>query len=232
MGANIPRGWLEGAGLALAVCGLAAGVVIAIRAGTRSRALLALAGVAFTMPFALALLGIEDRFYDRNLLFLLPLVAALAAPALIRLRGVPLAGYLALAVLTSVWVATNWRYEQVDWRTASARMRSVDRSAAAVVVPRSPLSLVVASSYLGAPAKATTTFARRAWIVVEPYRAAHRRALGPAPLPNTIDAVISGFRTTRTIFVHGFRLVLVSASASTPINPVRSPGTAVFGPPL
>ncbi|MFL5829176.1 MAG: glycosyltransferase family 39 protein [Solirubrobacteraceae bacterium] len=232
MGANIPRTWLEGAGLALAISGLAAGVVIAIRSGSRSRWLLALLAIAFALPFALAVLRIEDRFYDRNVLFLLPLVAALAAPGLMRLRGVPLAAYLALAVVTSVWVATNWRYEQADWRTAVERMKAVDRSAAAVVVPRSQLSLVVASSYLGGPAKVTTTVARRAWIVVEPYRAAHRRALGPAPLPSTIDAVTAGFRTMRTIFVHGFRLVLVTAIRPTPINPARARGTAVFGPPL
>lgn len=232
MGANVPRAWLEGAGLALAFGALVAGLVIAIRSGGRSRSLLALAAFGFVVPLALAVLHIEDRFYDRNLLFLLPLVAALAAPALLRLRSVPLAAYVAVSLITSVWIATNWRYEQVDWRTAVARMEKLDRAAAAVVVPQSQFSLVAAGNYLGEPAKTTPTLVTQAWIVVEPYRAAHDRALGPAPLPSAISAVLPGFKITRSVIVHGFRLVLVTASRPTVIDPANDPGTAVFGPPL
>lgn len=232
MGANVPRTWLEGAGLALAFAGLVVGLVIATRSGNRSRSLLMLAGFGFVVPLALAVLRIEDRFYDRNLLFLLPLVAALAAPALIRLRGVPLAVYVALALITSVWVATNWRYEQADWRTAVASMKKVDGAAAAVVVPQSSFSLVPAGNYFGEPAKTTPTPASGAWIVVEPYRAAHHRALGPAPLPSAINAVLPGFKTARSMIVHGFRLVLLTATRPAVIDPAKDPGTAVFGPPL
>jgi len=232
MGASVPRTWLEAAGLALACGALVAGLVIAVRSGSRSRSLLALVSFGFVVPLVLAVLHIEDRFFDRNLLFLLPLVVALAAPALIRLRSGPLVAYAALALVASVWVATNWRYEQVDWRTAVARMKKVDRAAAAVVIPQSQFSLVAASNYLGEPAKTTPIRASRAWIVVEPYRAAHHRALGPAPLPSTISAVLPGFKTERSMIVHGFRLVLVTASRRTPIKPAQAPGTAVFGPPL
>lgn len=97
-------------------------MLLALRSNSRgARALLALATITVGAPLLLALLGIEDRFYARNVILVTPLAATLAAPLMLRLRAVPLAAYLALALLTSVWVATNWRYEQVDWRDALAR---------------------------------------------------------------------------------------------------------------
>lgn len=176
----------------------------------------------------IAVLGIEERFYDRNLVFVLPLVAALAAPALLRLRAVPLALYLALAVLASVWVAGNWRYEQADWRDALARTQAIDPGAAVIAV--TPVSEPVAQTYLRRGSTATTFPARRAWVVVEPYRAAHQRALGPAPVPGVITAGLSGFTPQRSLIVDGFRLILMGARSPSPIVPAKLPGAAVFGP--
>jgi hypothetical protein len=69
---------------------------------------------ALGVPLALAVLGVEDRVYARNLVAALPLCAGLAAPALLRARALPLALYLALCLLASVWVASSWRFEQAD----------------------------------------------------------------------------------------------------------------------
>ncbi|HEY6397800.1 MAG TPA: glycosyltransferase family 39 protein [Solirubrobacteraceae bacterium] len=233
MGANVPRTWLEAAGLALALAAFAVGAVAAVRSGTRSRSLVALVAFGFAVPLAVAVLGIEDRFYDRNLLFLLPLLAALAAPALLRLGAAPLAVYLALAVLTSVWVSSNWRYEQADWHAAAERTKALAPAAAVITVgSTSQFSVAVAGTYVGRPATATPVFAHQGWIVVEPYRAPHHRALGPAPVPYAIIASLPGFRIERSLIVHGFRLILLTATKPTPIVPAKLPGAAVFpGPP-
>ena len=229
MGANVPRTWLEAAGLAVASVALASGVVLAARSESRSRTLLALAGLAFVVPLAVAALGIEDRFYARNLVFVVPLVAALAAPALLRLRGVPLALYLALAALTSLWLATNWRYEQTDWRGALARTRAIDPTAGTIAVTQ--FGEPVAQTYLGRAPTTTSVLARRAWVVIEPYRATHHRALGPAPVPTAISTGLPGFRPLEELIVHGFRLILIGTGRPLPIVPDKLPGTAVFAPP-
>ena len=54
-----------------------------------ARALLALALVGLLVPLALAATGLYDRFNVRNVLYLWPLLAALAAPALLRMRAAP-----------------------------------------------------------------------------------------------------------------------------------------------
>jgi 4-amino-4-deoxy-L-arabinose transferase-like glycosyltransferase len=231
MGANVPRTWLEAAGLTIAIAGIGAGAVLALRAGPRSRNLLALAIVALGVPLVLAVVGVSDRIYDRNLLFVLPLLAALAAPALLRLRAVPLAAYLVLCAVTSVWVATNWRYEQVDWPTAVARMKALAPGADILVVPQSRWSLVPAQAYIGKGPSTLPVRTRQAWIVVEPYRAAHHRDLGPAPLPTPLAAALAGFATTRSTTVHGFRLILVSSGKARLLDPRQLTGAAVFPPP-
>ena len=228
MGANVPRTWLEAAGLTVAVAGLGVGVVLALRSGSRSRRLLALTAIAFGAPLAIAVLRIEDRFYDRNLVFVLPLVAALAAPALLRLRAVPLAAYLVLATLASVWVAGNWRYEQADWRDALARTQAIDPGAAVIVVPAE--SEPVVETYLRRAPASTAMLARGAWVVVAPYRGAHQRALGPAPVPSVIATGLPGFSARRSLIVDGFRLILLGVRGPSPIVPAKLPGTAAFAP--
>ncbi len=130
MGPNVPRTWLEAAGLAIFCLALAVGVVHACGPDRGRRALLALAVLAFGTPLLLSALGIEDRFYVRNVIAVAPLAAALAAPALLRPHAVPLALYLALATATSIWVASDWRYEQVDWKGALARAQAIEHRAA------------------------------------------------------------------------------------------------------
>jgi 4-amino-4-deoxy-L-arabinose transferase-like glycosyltransferase len=222
MGPNVPRTWLEAAGLALFCPAVGAGIVMAVRAGRGPRSLLALAAIAFAAPLLPAVLGIEDRFYARNMIALAPIAAALAAPAMLRVRAAPLAVYLALATVTSIWVATDWRYEQVDWRGALARAEALDRTAAVVATTRE--SAPVVETYLArGPAPPSGVLTRRAWIIVEPVRAAGNRALGPAPIPHLL-----GFTTLRTLRLHAFTLVLVAASRPTRITPGEIVGSTIF----
>ncbi len=221
MGANVPRAWLEGLGLAvLGIC-VIVGVVLALR-GRRPglRVMLVIAAVILGVPLLLAVLKIEDRFYTRNVIVAVPLVAALAAPVMLRLRAAPLALYLVLATVASVWVATNWRYEQADWKAAIARAESIDRGAPVFAVTQ--LGIPVVQVYLMRPPVSSAGIAtRRAWIIVEPIRAAGHRDLGPAPVPN-----LPGFATIRTLQVQGFMLAFVGAA--TPTHVAAIPGASLF----
>jgi hypothetical protein len=278
MGANVPRTWLEAAGLAIFCIAVAAGTWLALRPSAAQeprasqpsasrephvsqlsaeqdprtaqpsasrephvsqpsaeqdppappsnarqgpRALLALAVIAFGTPLLLSALKIEDRFYARNVIVALPLVAALAAPALLRLRAAPLALYLALATLASVWVATNWRYEQVDWHSAIARAEALEPHAP--VIAMTELSAPVAQVYLARRPASAAIATQSVWMIVEPLRSAGERALTPVPIP-----ALSGFTPQRTLQVHGFQLVLLDAAKPTPIAPGEVPEGTVF----
>jgi len=222
MGPNVPRSWLEAAGVLLACVALLAGAWLAWRARGASRALLALVATVIAAPLAVAALGITDRFYARNLIVAVPLLAALAAPALLRVRAAPLALYLALATLASVWVATDWRYEQADWRSAIARAEAIDPSAPVVAVTKTATPVVQA--YLARPPIATGGLsAREAWEIVEPLRPAGRRALTPAPAP-----ALPGFVAARALELRGFRLILELAPHTTPLAPAAGTGASVF----
>lgn|GEM_PF-1426376 len=227
MGPNVPRTWLEAAGLVLACAAVAVGSVVAVRGRRGSHVLLTLLAAAFLVPLMLGALSIEDRFYSRNVVAALPLVAALAAPALLRLRAVPLAGYVVLATLSSVWVATDWRYEQTDWRGALQRAAAIDRNAAVVAVTK--YSGNVAGTYWGEPAAHHAVLIRDAWIVVEPLRPPGHRDLRPAGIPPTVAGALRGFSPTRLQTVHAFRLILVTSHRPRMIDPRRlAPLAEVF----
>jgi hypothetical protein len=152
----------------------------------------------------MAALGIEDRFYARNVTALLPFAAALA-----------------VAAVTSVWVATDLRYEQVDCRNALARSQAIDRRATVIAVTRIDGSVV--ETYLARRPISSDLLAREAWIIVEPMRAAGQSFLSPAPAPE-----LPGFTTLHTFFVEGFRLVLVGAGQPTRIAPAEVTDASVF----
>jgi mannosyltransferase len=227
MGANVPRAWLEAAGLALAALGLALGAAIAL-GGRQTRVVLALAVIALAAPLALAVLGIEDRFYARNVVVVLPLCAALAAPVLLRARAAPLACYLVLCAVTALWVATNWRYEQLDWRTAIARIESADPAAPVLVTD--PLYAPVVRTYLGR-GSVTSVNAGAVWVAVEPARGPHERALSPQAVPAAVAASLAGLRPVRELEIHGFRLLLERAPAPVEIKAASMPGTVLFPAP-
>jgi 4-amino-4-deoxy-L-arabinose transferase-like glycosyltransferase len=225
MGANVPRAWLEVAGIAVLALGAGVGGFVAVRGRRETRVLVLLAGLAFGVPLALAAVGVEDRFYARNVLAALPLLAAVAGVGLLRARGAPLALYLVLSVATAVWVTTNWRYEQIDWRTALARTEALDPAAA--VIGTDPGNAVVMRTYLGRQPVASVR-AGAVWVAVEPARGAGQRALGPVPVPPAVLASVAGFRPVRELEVHGFRLVLERAGAPREIVAAGLPGAVLF----
>jgi 4-amino-4-deoxy-L-arabinose transferase-like glycosyltransferase len=220
LGPNVPRTWLEVAGLVLWCPAVAIAVVRALRSDDGPRVLLALAVAAVGIPLLAAVVKVEDRFYVRNVIAAAPLAAAMAAGPMLRLRSVPLVLYVALATVTSLWVATNWRYEQTDWRDALARVEAIDPKAPVLAVTAS--SAPVVRTYLdraAAPPGGIVT--RRAWIVVEPVRMAHDRGLVPAPVPTT-----PGFAVRRSLQAHAFGLELLTAATPTRLPPLN--GATLF----
>jgi hypothetical protein len=227
-GVNVPRTWLETALLALALGGLALGVVLTTRRArgdAGARALLTLAAVGLLVPLALAATGLYDRFNVRNVLYLWPLAAALAAPALLRARALPLAALLALGVATSLWTQTGWRYANADWRTAIERVE--DRDPGAPVVAITPLGTPVAALYLDRSPAATAQRSQRVWLVVEPARAAGHRDLQPVDTPLVVQ-LLAAFPIHRETRVHGFRMIELTASAPVALDPAQLPGATLF----
>ena len=237
-GPNVPRTWLEALALAVVLGGLAAGGVSTARtalgraAGAGrdraaptprdgARALLAIAAVALLVPLALAASGLYDRLNVRNVLFLWPLAAALAAPALLRLRALPLAAALALGIGTTLWVQADWRYEHADWRGALRRVEALDPARPVLAV--TPLGAPVVAHYLDRAPATTPLTARRAWLVVEPARTPGHRDLRPVAAPAVPGFAAAGERT-----LHGFRLIALTAAHAVAIDPARLAGAVAF----
>ena len=191
-----------------------------------ARALLALAAIGLLVPLALAATGVYDRFNVRNVLYLWPLFAALAASALLRLRKAPLAALLALGLATSLWTQADWRYGNTDWRTAIER---VTPRAGGPVVAITPLGTPVAAHYLGRTPATAPLATRRAWVVVEPARSAGHRELGPVD-PPLVAQLLAAFPAHRETRVHGFRLIELRAPEPVALDPARLPGAALFPP--
>jgi Dolichyl-phosphate-mannose-protein mannosyltransferase len=200
-------------------------VIPALEPADGARALLAIALVALLVPLALAATGLYDRFNLRNVLFLAPLAAALAAPALLRARGAPLAAYLALCVLTALWVQTDWRYENADWRGAIRRVESTAPGLPVIAV--TPLGEPVAALYLHREQASAPLATRRAWLVVEPARGPGHRDLVPQDPPQAA-ALLAAFPSHREQRLHGFRLIELSAPRPFALDPAQLSGAALF----
>jgi 4-amino-4-deoxy-L-arabinose transferase-like glycosyltransferase len=192
-----------------------------------ARALLALAAISLLVPLALAATGVYDRFNVRNVLYLWPLLAALAAPALLRLRAVPLAALLALGIATSLWTQTDWRYQNTDWRTVAERIGTPAERDAIVAV--TTLGEPVAALYLDRTPFSTPVGAHRAWLVVEPTRSAGHRDLRPAD-PPVVAQLLAAFPRHEETLVHGFRVIELSAPADVTLDPAQLPGATVLPP--
>lgn len=241
MGANVPATWLEAAGLALFAVGVAVGAVLAGRAALASpdpprdgaRALLAVLLIGLLVPLALSLLDLYDRFSIRNVLYLLPLVAALAALGLTRLRAAPLAVYLLVCVTAVVWVRSDWRYQRTDWRAAIELVRAQERAdGAAPVVVESPLGQPVAALYLGRTVDMTGALpaSDRVTLVVEPHRGSGERGL--APVPSAAEQALAPlFPERRERRVHGFRVIELRAGQPAALDPARLGGGVLYPPP-
>lgn len=225
MGANVPRTWLEAAGLAVLGLTVLAGAALSLR-HRGGRIVLSLALITVGVPLVLGLTGIEDRFYVRNVIVAVPLLGAVAAPAFVRLRYAPLGLYLLLAVLTSIWVATNWRYEQTDWRAAIAHAGAIDTGVP--VITSGFDSTRVAGTYLQRTPTSATIRSSRAVLIVQPSRGPGDRALVPAPIPPALVTALGGFTQSRTLLVQGFRVIVLQAPRPVAIVPGSLGGAAVF----
>jgi 4-amino-4-deoxy-L-arabinose transferase-like glycosyltransferase len=193
-----------------------------------ARALLALVAVGLLVPLALAATGLYDRFNLRNVLYLWPLLAALAAPALLRLRAAPLAALLALGVATSLWTQLDWRYGNPDWRTAIERIAGrIERDDQVIAV--TPLGAPVAGHYLDRVAFTSPVATRRAWLIVEPARGNGHRDLRPDD-PPVVAQLLAAFPGHREQRVHGFRLIELTAPTPVSLDSSGLPGATLFPP--
>ena len=240
-GQNVPRTWLEAATLAVALTALAAGALLVSRRalaapGDRSplqgvshadgaRALLGLVVVSLFVPLVLGATELYDRFNVRNVLFAWPLVAAIAAPALLRLRALPLAALLALGLASSLWGDAAWPYQNTDWRSAIAAIQAHTPAQPVIAVGR--LGIPVAALYLHRPPVAEPLATRRAVLVVEPARSPGHRELAPID-PPLVGQLLARFPQHAEQRVHAFRVIELSAPAPVVLDPAKLPDAALF----
>ena len=223
MGPNVPRAWLEVIGLALAAAAVAGGL-LAARRSAPLRATALLAAVAIGLPLFLSVTDIEDRLLARNLLIAWPALAALAAVGLLRLRGVPLALYLAVGVAAIVWVEGDWRYQNPDWRGAARAAEHAPGTEPAAAFPA--LDAPVAAVYLGRHEVRGPVLADRILVAVEPARIG-RRELAPV---RSGPRLPPGFTAAWANTYRGFRLLELRAGARQAVSRAEL-GRDVLGDP-
>jgi uncharacterized membrane protein len=235
MGTNVPTAWLEGAGIAIVVVA-ATFAAVATRRERSSRVLGSLAIVAAGLPILSALTGIDDHLLARNLLGVWICVAPFAAYGLVRLRGVPLLAYSVICVVAVIAVQSDWRYQaSTDWRGASAHLVADARGEPVAVEPG--LELAVAGLYMHRGALGAPLNTSDLWVMVQPERGAHERALAPVANPPLTQLFGSQFHAVGEIDYHGFRLIHLHADTPTLVRPAppdngnpQAPLTYVLAP--
>ena len=210
--------------MALAAGGVAAGIHAA-RRSARLRAPVALGAIAIGLPLILSLTDIADRLLARNALVAWPFVAALAAVGLVRLRGVPLALYIALGVATVLWVEGDWRYQNPDWRGAARSLPATAEAPPVAVFPA--LDAPVAARYLARPVVVPSIVTDRLWLAIEPARIGRRdlTAVGA-----TTPGFPPGFTSAGERSHRGFRLIELRAPAPATVRAMRSAATCSAPP--
>jgi hypothetical protein len=204
-GPNPPSRVLEALAVALAAGGLVAGVYLARR--RRGVALLGVVGAgAVATPLVLALLGLDDHFFMRNLLVAWAALAAVSALGLTRARALPLGALLAVFLALTVWTHADWRHHNADWEAAVETLGPEADSVPVVVLPG--LNHVVPNAYLKRNVFAGPFEAQALWVVVEPGRAGRPDL---EELPDLPRAVPAGFRPTETRTRRGFRMIRYEA---------------------
>lgn len=217
MGANVPSGGLEAAGILIALAGVGVGALTAWRRRDAGPATLAaVAIVAVGVPVGLAVLGIDDHLLMRNVLAGWICVAGVAAVGLTRGRGAPLVAFLAIGVATVAWIQSDWRYQAADWRGAAARVAARATGDPVAVLPG--LQVVVAARYLRGPVLATPVGTSEVWAMIEPRRTG-RRELEPTPGGIPPGLVDPRFRVVSERRYRGFRLVALTAAPPGAVNP-------------
>ncbi|HEX8646965.1 MAG TPA: glycosyltransferase family 39 protein [Thermoleophilaceae bacterium] len=233
-GPNPPSLALEVVAVALAAGGIALGGWLALRRAAGARevalpeaaaspeaaapptpALLAIvAAAAVVAPLALAVSGVDDHFFMRNLLVAWVAFAGVAALGLTRLRAIPLG--LALAAGLALVVATHadWRHQNADWEGALAKLGPSLEGRPVVVLPG--FDAPVANTYLDRKVVTHPLPAQSAWVIVEPGREGRSDLSEQSGYPR---AAPPGFRPTVTRTHRGFRMILIEAGAPATLDP-------------
>jgi hypothetical protein len=212
-GPNPPSRVLEVLAVLLAAGGVAAGAYLARR--ERGVALLGVVGAAaVTTPLLLALLGIDDHFFMRNLLVAWACLAAVAALGLTQARAVPLAAALAVGVALTVWTHADWRHKNADWEGALSALGPRIEGVPLVVLPG--IDHIAANAYLHRQAVTAPVIAQRMWVIVEPGR---RDRPDLEELPDFPRNLPPAFRPVQTITHRGFRMTFYDAGGPVVLNP-------------
>ncbi len=221
MGTNVPHAWLEGAGIAITGAALAVAAARSRRRrSTKVFGLLVLVGAG--LPTLAALSGLADYLLARNMIGVWICLAPLVAYGLTRWRGVLLVLYSGLCLVAVLLVQTDWRYQgSADWRGASLRVGARVRGKPIGVLPSMDAS--IAAFYLGREPLSAPVSTRDLWLMVEPARGPHQRALAPVadvPLSQWGPAAPGlGLRAITEIDYHGFRLIELHSSIPRELSP-------------
>jgi mannosyltransferase len=211
-GANPPSRPLEALAVVLGAAGLAAGMYIALRrprgegeSGLGAAALALIAACALGLPLVLAVSGIDDHFFMRNLLV----------------------AWGALAVGVALVVATHagWRHQNADWSGALARLGPGAERVPVAILPG--FDAAVADTYMGRNYTAVPLLTRSAWVIVEPGRAGRSDLAEARGYPLSLPP---GFRPTLVRTYHGFRLIRVEAAAPSLLHPSGFGADQLGGP--
>ena len=213
-GPNPPSVALEVLAVALAAAGVALGGRMALR-DNRVAPLAFVAAAAILAPLLLAVLGIDDHFFMRNLLVAWAAFAAVAALGLTRFRGIPLGVAVAAGIALVVWTHADWRHQNADWEGALAEIpREQLEGRPVVVLPG--FDAAVANTYLDRKVVAHPLPAHGAWVIAAPGREGRSDLTEERALPR---AAPPGFRPTDTRAHRGFRMVLIEADSPLSLDP-------------
>jgi 4-amino-4-deoxy-L-arabinose transferase-like glycosyltransferase len=221
VGTNVPYAWLEAAGLLLAVAALGLALVRMPRRES-TVVLAALALLAGGLPTLAAITGAGDYLLPRNIIAASVCLTPLIAYGLTRWRSVPLAAYTAVCVTAIVVGQTDWRYQgSTDWAGVSARVQA--RAAGAPIAVMPAKELAVAGRYLHRSPLRAPIRAADLWVLVEPVRGDHQRALGPVADPPLTRLWDPALRPVGELDYRGFRAIHLRSPAPTQILPAPSP---------
>jgi 4-amino-4-deoxy-L-arabinose transferase-like glycosyltransferase len=224
-GPNPPSRLLEWLAVALAAGGLAVGAWLVVRgrgsaAGEAERLprgpalLLAIAVAAVLAPLLLALTGIDDHFFMRNLLVAWAALAAVAALGLTRARAIPLALTVAVFLALTISTHADWRHQNADWEGAIEELGADTDAVPVVVLPG--FDAPVANAYLRRQINNDPIVTESAWVIVEPGREERADLTEMGGYPR---AAPPGFRPTVTRTHRGFRMILLEAERPTTLDP-------------
>jgi 4-amino-4-deoxy-L-arabinose transferase-like glycosyltransferase len=233
-GPNPPSSVLEAAAVAIAAAALAGGLYLALRRrrqeveGDSSPAPLALiAACALLTPLVLALTGVDDHFFMRNLLVAWGALAGLGGLALVRVRAIPLGLAVAVGVALTIATHAGWRHQNADWSGALARLGPGAERVPVAILPG--FDAPVADTYMGRNYTARPLLTRAAWVVVEPGRRGRAELTEASGYPQRLP---DGFRPTVVRTYRGFRMILVEATVPALLTPAGFGPDQLGGPPI